>query len=313
MRTPRILLIVMLIIVAAIIEGSLVDASGLFAHCFAREPTATGSPISFAISITSLIVCLVLLCAFDLAAPLSVASITSGRCFRTHPRSVFLLAYAAMWWIATYVSVHDVDMIVNDRLCSRHASINGISGHLAFFGFWLLTLAWFVQYNTAAGAVVPRGVEHVFDVRLYTSMLRSATLLRALAASYLVFVVASTLTVSHTWLGGYHSLRQMLLGGLHACASHWLLCNVFEHLLLAPRVERLRARSVLAALLGGFFFIAVILEFVMLRFHPDRHSRLDWFEWLAFAACAALGIATHERAAVTVNARGNLKSANKQH
>jgi hypothetical protein len=256
MRAPQILIIVMIVIIVSLLEGTLIDASGLFHVCFERTGDGAGSKLSFTISIAALLTCLALLSVFDLSAPLH--SLTTRRFVRWHPKSMFLLAYTGLWWLGTYMSAHVIDMIINDRLCSRHESLNGISGHLTFFSFWVLTLAWFVRYNTAN--VTKHDVEHFFDPRLYLHALRSRTLLSVLTAVYLAFATMSAAVVSHTWLGGYHSLRQMLIGALLACGSHWTLGNVFDNLLLAPRERRERVRSVLAALVGVFVALSWSFE-----------------------------------------------------
>jgi len=278
-----------LVIIVAILEGSIIDASGFFSFCFDRSGDDAGSRLAFTSSMVLLLTCLALLTCFDLSMRLDTKLI-SRRFVRWHLRSLFLIAYTGLWWLGTYMSAHNVDMVINDRLCSRHGSLNGISGHLTFYLFWILTLGWFVQFNASTHV----DWEHFFDPRLYLNALRSNTLLSVLAACYLVFVAVSLMVVSHTYLGGYHSLRQMLLGALLAVFSHWTLCNVFDHVLLAPREQRERVRSLLAALVGVYVAFSWMLEAFLLRYHPDRQSRLiSLLEYLFLALCTVVAVGTY--------------------
>lgn len=97
-------------------------------------------------------------------------------------------------------------MALNDTACSRHGdSINSVSGHYAFFVFWALTLAWFQRFRLGAvGAPLSAWRCVAVGVGARTMQLAATWLL-------LAFALSSAAVLAFTWLGGFHTLRQVSL------------------------------------------------------------------------------------------------------
>jgi hypothetical protein len=238
MISADVLKILILVIAAAVFEGTILDASGLFATCMVDVPTHS-STYSFTIAIYSLFACVALIVLVARSGETADAdneqrrSDSNGSIRRSNDafnnngsndddsnnlwRALGLVGLYVVWWMATFVVVHAIEMTLNDRRCSRHGELNGISNHFAFFVFHSLQLAWFIGY------VSKRSVENYFVPQLYVEQFASTSRLRrALVLIYALFVITSLWTLGHTWMGGYHSLRQCLLGSLIAVVSHFL-------------------------------------------------------------------------------------------
>lgn len=236
MRSNDILKILILLITVAVFEGTLLDVSGLFSTCLVDTPVHS-TTFTFTIAIYSLLACVALFVLIarndDITSTTTSAAMKSnnnnsnnnGNSYSNLWRTLGLIGLYVVWWMATFATVHAVEMTLNDRRCSRHGDLNAVSNHFAFFVFHSLQLSWFIGYCSK------RTFENYFEPRLYSEHFASGSVLRrALVAIYAVFIASSLWTLSHTWLGGYHSLRQCLLGALIAVISHFL-CK-FERIFL---------------------------------------------------------------------------------
>lgn len=139
--------------------------------------------------------------------------------------AVYELAYSAQWFHVTYFLLAALKAPLADYNCAgRHALYpNGISGHYCYFLFVSLTAPSLIRS------------------RLHQNPNASKVKLALPALLYAAFGVGSVATLYRTWMHGYHSPRQILLGSALGIASFNVLQRFFF-----DRDDRLRSRNFIA-------------------------------------------------------------------
>jgi len=140
---------------------------------------------------------------------------------------VFYLGTGTTFYSITYCVSKVIEYFLNDVACSRHSN-NGISGHYLFHVYFLLLffyLAGFVGSGGAVGEVrVEKRGEGLSKDLVFVVVFGAATCL-------------STLTLVETWLGGFHSPRQILYGVLLSLVSHFTFVYLTENCLFSQKVR----------------------------------------------------------------------------
>lgn len=153
---------------------------------------------------------------------------------------------ALVWFQAGYFAVALVRVWDADTTCGTHA--NGISGHYLYYVYYA-ALFWLHVRHTTVPVAVPSGSSSARASAAAAHALRA--LLEVLRAAYTVCALAVLHT---TYAGGFHSLRQVLLGLLLSAvfaATAVLWCRRHPHAPAATRAHPERRRRRAARLLAG--------------------------------------------------------------
>merc|ERR1711879_1113371 len=123
------------------------------------------------------------------------------------------MSAAVLWFASTHGIGVTLKTLINDCNCNVHA--NSVSGHFAFFTFYMLA-------HPLLAAYLPRPHTSSYSGWIWLFV-----------PAYIIFFVGASITLSNTYLGGYHSLRQVIYGSMFSAAAFHLFClllaNAFEN------------------------------------------------------------------------------------
>jgi hypothetical protein len=133
--------------------------------------------------------------------------------FLPHDRflGVFQLSYSTLWFHATYILLAALKAPLEDYSCAgRHSYYpNGISGHYCYFVFVSMT------------------VPFLWRARLQANPQASKVITTPAFACLCLYAAGAIATLYRTWMHGYHSPRQIMLGVALGMCSHALLERIF--------------------------------------------------------------------------------------
>jgi len=156
---------------------------------------------------------------------------------------IFYLGTGTTFYSVTYCSSKVIEYFLNDIICSRH--LNGISGHYLFHVYFVLLFAYlpgfFNHYPTPKDITVQKVVDSLKKDVVYVAIIGAA-------------ILFSSITLSWTWFGGFHSPRQILYGILLSLLSHFVFVYVTENFLNPTLGSKYRIQAVM-----GMVIVLVIL------------------------------------------------------
>jgi hypothetical protein len=161
-------------------------------------------------------------------------------------RALYTLAYTSVWFHCTYVLLAALKAPLDDFKCAgrHHTYPNGISGHYCYFVFVALTVPLLVRDRLIANP---------------SPSSRSPNII-AVAASFLAFfAVGAPATLYRTFIHGYHSFRQILLGAALGMESH----AVLERFILGRSDDDAFSLALQIAVLAAKALSAFTLYFVL--------------------------------------------------
>jgi len=184
---------------------------------------------------------------------------------------VFYLGSGTTFYSITYCLSKVIEYFLNDNACSKH-QFNGISGHYLFHVYFILLFfylrGYFHNLKNLGDLTIKKTLDILLEDIIYVIVLGAA-------------ICLSSITLSWTWLGGFHSARQILYGVLLAIASHVTFVFLSEKLNPVHGGAKYRVNAVM-----GMIFTLVILLLISTVIGTWPFSVLD------FAATVVLNVAT---------------------
>lgn len=183
---------------------------------------------------------------------------------------IFALLVVPMWYFVIYSLLFGLRDLLGDFSCSsrRHIHANSISGHYAFHIFYIMTMCYLPGFLAKFREESPENPLKYHDIVKQLKNIfgygTDAHPRYILAAAYIVLFGSSFVTLTRTWLGGYHTLRQILYGIIIALVSHLILNYAFRYTFNRRQTDPFFAR---VKLLAGLLIIFVIVNLI---FHFDH-------------------------------------------
>lgn len=140
------------------------------------------------------------------------------RSYRWRYIGIVLLAY--MWYLNAYFLCSTLKSILSDYRCNRHS--NSVSGHYLFFVYMSFTL--FHLHIHQVGLLDAS----LASYRTWKKLLFATTETIFFTVSYTLFLAFSLYIMYNTYIGGYHTIRQILYGIALAFFYQYILVEVIE-------------------------------------------------------------------------------------
>lgn len=188
------------------------------------DRTTQAKYITWSLSAPLMILCLLCLLAMKLyAAGLHLNNrYTSNRQYersiRWHYTGLLLLSYCH--YFSAYFLCNLLKVYLSDKQCNNHS--NSVSGHYLFFIY--------VSFTLLHQHIHQLGCMHMSLVSVSTwhKLFLSDTQTMLFSIFYICFVVLSSIILYDTYVGGYHTLRQILYGCALAFIYQQLLVDTME-------------------------------------------------------------------------------------
>jgi len=143
----------------------------------------------------------------------------------------FYLTFSLLWFSATHCLVRLLKMSLGDSLCSRRQKNNSISGHFNFHLFYFLILFYLGGMLLKSETRKKKNDDNnnnnnnnnnTTTTTTTTTTTPNANLswrLKQFWISFGVFTVSSSITLTRTFFGGYHTARQIVYGSILGIVS----------------------------------------------------------------------------------------------
>lgn len=133
--------------------------------------------------------------------------------------SGFIL-FSYLWYLHAYFLCNTLKQLLADYACNTHS--NSVSGHYLFFIYTTFTLLHIHLHQLG----LLRAPLH--SLSTWKKLLYGSRENIAFAVFYVVFLINASLIMYDTYIGGYHTLRQILYGTALAFLTQYVLVETIE-------------------------------------------------------------------------------------
>jgi len=174
-------------------------------------------------------------------------------------QNAFSVSVTLLWYVITFLICTIGKIYLQDHTCAIHP--NSISGHYTFHFYYLFALPhlyFSIAYNefTAAKEAIknPKKEERI-EKQMNTRETRAVREYKAwitrdliLLITYIIFAVTTFITLSRTYIFGFHTVRQILYGCILATVSLYIAISA-QALALQDRTGPMKLTTIVTVLL----------------------------------------------------------------